>query len=69
MPKEDNDNKNIPSGENQFMLGWNDAEHLENIMPGLAESFLYSPFSIFFHKQYILGFEHALKQKLSPKQD
>ena len=48
----------VAKGEDQFMFGQLDAEHLNKIMPGLAESFITSSARSdgFFHKEYISGF-------------
>lgn len=56
--KEPNDDKNmIPPGEDQYLLGWGDAERLENIKPGLARSFIkLSSIATGFHLEYVKGF-------------
>lgn len=52
-------NSLIPPGEDQYIFGWNDAEILENIKPGLANYFLNLLKNIgdFIDPEYFNGFE------------
>jgi hypothetical protein len=56
-------NIQIERGEDQFLLGYNDAEKLENELEGTAEAFAQSSFFQMFHNQYIAGFFSYLKNK------
>lgn len=59
--------KLVPSGEDQFIFGFSDAEHLYksfNNRKDLAISFIKSkPFNELFHKQYLQGFYTFLSGK------
>lgn len=57
----------VPPGEDQYLLGWNDAEKLEKAKPGMGRTF--SKLSHLFHEEYTKGFSAYMEKYAEPEKE
>lgn len=69
LDKNNDDNCPVPPGEDQYILGWDDAIQLEKTMSGLAKVFFESDVILYSHSEYIKGFIAAANSNGSFKDD